>query len=284
MLSLLLASALVFSHGDARKSYSVACSLVLTHTPRDAGTLQGKRAADYLRSSAAMVGARAHVESFTATTPAGMREFNNVVAEWETCPTGSWVVVVSHYDTKPYTKCPGANDGASTSGLLVGLAQALANCNGGKGNTMLMWLDGEECMYTYSSIDGLWGSKEAAKRLKASDRKVKAVICLDMLGDSDLKIFLPRNTSPELRRLAIECAKRRGYGNIIEEMMESVKDDHLPFRSMGYSAIDLIDFEYGSAPGLNDYWHTSKDTIDKISIFSLETAGEIVCEMINSLH
>ena len=283
MFSLLLAVSLVFTHGDARKSYSTACSLVVTHTPRDAGTPSGRLAADFLCRSASMVGASARVDSFTAPTPVGIRTFNNVVAEWNVCSTGEWVVVVSHYDTKPFTSCPGANDGASTSGLLVGLAQAIDSCGGPPGNLMLMWLDGEECMYSYSPTDGLWGSKEAAKRLYSSDRKVKAVICVDMLGDSDLKISLPRNTSPELRRLALDCAARKGHGKIVSEMFESVKDDHLPFRTLGYKTIDLIDFEYGSAPGLNDYWHTPKDTIDKISMFSLETSGEILCEMINSL-
>ena len=283
MFSCLLAVALTFSYADARSSFSTACSLVSMHTPRDAGTLNGRMAANYLCNAAISAGARASIDSFTAPTPAGMKEFHNVVAEWTNVSTGDWVVVVSHYDTKPFVKCPGANDGASTSGLLVGLARAINSCTFHEGNIMLMWLDGEECMYSYTSTDGLWGSRHAADRLKASDRKVKAVICVDMLGDSDLKISLPRNSSSALRRLALESAKRTGHANIVEEMRESVKDDHLPFHTLGFPAIDLIDFEYGSAPGLNDYWHTPKDTIDKISIFSLQASGEIVCDMINSL-
>lgn len=283
MLSVLLAAVLSFTYSDARKSFATACTLVAVHTPRDAGTPRGLMAANYILNAALLAGADARMETFTAPTPNGIREFRNVVAEWNVSSTGQCVVVVSHYDTKPFTACPGANDGASTTGLLVGLSEALARCHDLQGNVILMWLDGEECMYSYSPTDGLWGSKNAATALKASGRNVKAVICVDMLGDKNLKISLPRNTSPELRRLALDCAKRLGYGDIIEEMRESVKDDHLPFRTLGFNAIDLIDFEYGSAPGLNDYWHTSKDTVDKISIFSLQTSGEIVCEMINSL-
>jgi hypothetical protein len=45
----------------------------------------------------------------------------------------------------------------------------------------------------------------------------------------------------------------------------------------------LIDFEYGSAPGLNDYWHTERDTMDKVSVKSLETAGRLLVEIIASL-
>ena len=62
-----------------------------------------------------------------------------------------------------------------------------------------------------------------------------------------------------------------------------VKDDHVPFLEAGFKAIDLIDFEYGSAPGLNDYWHTDKDTVDKISEESLFTAGKLVVGMLDIL-
>ena len=283
MISLVLAASLVFSDANARTSFQTASSLVTCYTPRDAGTPRGRMAADFLRVSAISSGANARISSFVAPTPVGMREFANVIAEWQVNPTGEWVVVVSHYDTKHFVKCPGANDGASTCGILVGLAQALNDTPCLPGNIMLMWLDGEECMFSYGQMDGLWGSKNAAGDLKASGRRVKAVICIDMLGDADLKISIPRNTSSELRRLAIESATRTGHDGIVEEMRESVKDDHMPFGALGFKTIDLIDFEYGSAPGLNDYWHTYRDTMDKISISSLRTSGEILCEMINSL-
>ena len=45
--------------------------------------------------------------------------------------------------------------------------------------------------------------------------------------------------------------------------------------SRGGKTVDLIDFEYGAAPGKNDYWHTAEDTVDKLSADSLRTAGRI---------
>jgi len=48
--------------------------------------------------------------------------------------------------------------------------------------------------------------------------------------------------------------------------------------------VDLIDFEYGSAPGLNDYWHTDKDTLDKISPRSLQIAGQTALRLISRLQ
>jgi hypothetical protein len=43
-------------------------------------------------------------------------------------------------------------------------------------------------------------------------------------------------------------------------------DDHIPFAVRGIPAVDLIDFDY-------PYWHTTADTIDKISAESLERVG-----------
>jgi glutaminyl-peptide cyclotransferase len=60
-------------------------------------------------------------------------------------------------------------------------------------------------------------------------------------------------------------------------------DDHVPFLAAGMPAIDIIDFEYGSAPGLNDYWHTPQDTMDKLDAGSLETVGRVVIHVLNSL-
>jgi glutaminyl-peptide cyclotransferase len=46
----------------------------------------------------------------------------------------------------------------------------------------------------------------------------------------------------------------------------------------------VIDFDYGSAPGLNDYWHTPNDTLDKLSVKSLQTVGDVVLRMVENLQ
>ena len=48
--------------------------------------------------------------------------------------------------------------------------------------------------------------------------------------------------------------------------------------------VNLIDFDFGSAPGRNDYWHTPQDTMDKISEESLLKAGMLVAELLNMLE
>jgi Zn-dependent M28 family amino/carboxypeptidase len=283
MFSALLAASLVFSQADANLAFKTATGLVENHTPRDSGTTRSMLAANYLLDAASAAGADVRRDMFVAKTPKGERRFTNLVASFKRNPDAPWVVLVSHYDTKTGVDCPGANDGASTSGLLVALAGVLYNHRTQNDNVMLIWTDGEECMNAYVEDDGLWGSRHAAKSLKESGVKVKAVICLDMLGDKDLHVSIPKNSSPALSKIALAAAKKAGVADKVSRVDLLVKDDHVPFLEAGFKSIDLIDFEYGSAPGLNDYWHTAKDTVDKISEESLFTAGKLVAGMLDIL-
>jgi Zn-dependent M28 family amino/carboxypeptidase len=190
------------------------------------------------------------------------------------------VILLSHYDTKPGVKCPGANDGASTSGLLVGIVNAITDRRDFKGNLLLVWTDGEECMDNYGKNDGLWGARRAVEYVKSKNMEVQAVVCLDMLGDKDLEIKVPANGSPTLSKIAVHAARRAGYPGLVSLWDQNVTDDFAPFLENGFNAIGMIDFSYG--PG-NSYWHTEADAMDKISVESLLKSGKVVAEMLNIL-
>ena len=276
----LLSASLVFSPSDAKLAYETARGLVEKCTPRDAGTIRGQIAANYLLDAASAVGANVRRDSFGAATPAGNKNFVNLYAEFPLGGGSKWVVLVSHYDTKPGLPCPGANDGASTSGLLVGIANAVSSWQRRKGNLLLVWTDGEECVSSYAADDGLWGARRAVEYLKAKARNVQAVVCLDMLGDRDLDITVPQNGTPALAKIAVHAARRAGYPGKVRLVPEIVTDDHVPFLAAGYNAIDLIDFSYGPN---NSFWHTDRDTMENISEESLLASGRIVAELLNIL-
>jgi len=109
------------------------------------------------------------------------------------------------------------------------------------------------------------------------------VILADMVGDADLQIAIPRNSSPQLVSHVFAAAKAEGVRNHFSLSRGEVLDDHVPFLRTGMPAIDLIDFQYGSKTGLNDYWHTAEDTIDKISAESLELVGRVILRTTNLL-
>ena len=277
----LISAALAFSPADAKLAYDTARTLVEECTPRDAGSIRGRLAANRILDAASAAGADVRRDVFMAATPKGEKRFTNLYGDVRGSDRDAgWVVLVSHYDTKSGTSCPGANDGAATSGLLVGIANALSSWRERKGNVMLIWTDGEECMLAYGPNDGLWGSRRAAWVLKEKERKVKAVICLDMLGDRDLSITVPRNGTPSLANVALAAARKAGLPGLVKRSADCVTDDHVPFLEKGFPAIDMIDFSYG--PG-NSFWHTEKDDMNGISEESLLSAGRVVAEMLNAL-
>ena len=83
--------------------------------------------------------------------------------------------------------------------------------------------------------------------------------------------------------LAFTAARAEGVRDRFGLHGGSVLDDHVPFLEAGVPAIDLIDFEYGSAPGRNDFWHTTQDTLDKLSADSLQTVGRVVLRMVGAI-
>ena len=283
-----LAAAITFTPADAKFAYDEAAGLVREHTPRNAGTVRGRLAAEWILDRVSRTGVDASLDRFSAPAPNGEKTFFNVIVEFP-CgdPTAPWVILMSHFDTTPNggKGFQGANDGASTTGLLIALAAAINRGEGYKDNIALVWTDGEECSREYGEHDGFQGSKRLVETFRTKHRPVKCAICLDMLGDRDLNISVPGNGEPVLRRLVKTAAERVGLGSIVTLRDDlSVKDDHLAFINAKCAAVDIIDFDFGSAPGRNDYWHTPEDRMDKISEDSLLKSGKIVAEMLNLIE
>ena len=282
-LACLLAAALVFSRQDAEATFALTGDFLRECTPRDAGTPGGRRAAYWLFGKASIAGGDVRLDRFIADTPEGKRSFVNLYRAFERDPGAPWTVLVSHFDTKPGTGCPGANDGAATSCLLVRLAGVLCNNRDFKRNVLLIWTDAEECRGPhYDDNDGFQGSKRAAAKLKEKNLRVEAVYVLDMLADSHLDISIPANGSGKLARRVLKAAERTALPeNTLRKIPGKVLDDHVAFLDAGFDALDLIDFNYGSKPGLNDYWHTAADDMRHISEESLFSVGRLVCELLS---
>ena len=275
---------LAFTAAQATNALASVAAFVNACTPRDGGTPGSERAAVWLHDRLAKHGVSATIDRFTDATPRDPQPFANVLA---TIPGESdeWVLLLSHFDTKSGIAegFQGANDSGSSTGLLLELAESLQRAAPLKYKVLCAFLDGEECTFGYSDRDGFHGSKHLAKAMKQERRNIKAVILMDMIGDRDLKITVPRNGAAALRVLALEAAEATGDRAKIGLCDGEIFDDHQAFFERGYPAVDLIDFDYGSSPGANDYRHTPKDTLDKLSADSLFSTGRIVLEMLNRL-
>lgn len=270
---------------DGAKAFEEARSL-LELGPRDSSTPGAEAAAKHLRDRLQALGVAASIDEFKGLSPKGEVAFRNVMG---LLPGGGkrLLILGSHYDTKSGIggKFQGANDSASSSAALLELARVMAKGPELPVEVMFVFFDGEECMAHYGPSDGLHGSRHLAKKLidegRASD--VKAMILLDMIGDRDLTITIPRNSTPSLISTVFNAAQEDGSRDKFSLSPLQIGDDHDPFFSAGIPAIDIIDFNYGSAPGRNDYWHTEADRIDKISAESLGTVGRVVLRVVNKL-
>ena len=196
------------------------------------------------------------------------------------------VIIGGHYDTKIMKGMTfvGANDGGSSAAILLELGRVLS-ASKPYFTVRLAFFDGEEAIVDWSSSDGLYGSKHMAARLRAAgeDKRVAAMILVDMVGDRLLRIPRERLSTPWLVDHVWRTAQRLGYGDVFVDVLQAVEDDHVPFRQIGIAAADLIDFEYGPDWGSNAYWHTPEDTADKLSDISLEIVGRTVAESVRTL-
>lgn len=269
---------------DGQRAFAEVEALVQI-SPRDAGTPNGKKAAEHILQRLTESGIPAEIDTFTDQTPAGPKTMHNVIGRLPG-RTDQWIIVGSHFDTMPgIVNFQGANDGGSSTGVVLELARILAREKPDVG-IMFAFFDGEEGIAGYIPGDGLHGSRHMAAQLIQAGihRKVRAMVLLDMVGDSDLHITIPANSSRGLIKEVLAAAHETGHRDNVSVSRHSIiTDDHVPFLEIGIPAIDLIDFRYGSRPGMNDLWHTSNDTLENIRAESLEISGQITLQLLQQL-
>src|SRR5213075_2294337 len=181
-------------------------------------------------------------------------------------------LVCSHYDTKTFdnARFVGANDGGSSTGVLVEVARVLAERPDLAKNVELVFFDGEESYVAFTDTDGLYGSRYFAKELRAENKakQFRGGILLDMVGDKSLTITLPPDSPAELARGIFASAEALNVRKNFTYFDRDITDDHTPLNEIGIPVIDLIDFDFPP-------WHTAEDTLDKISAESLEIVGRV---------
>jgi glutaminyl-peptide cyclotransferase len=227
-------------------------------------------------------------DTFTADTPIGPVQLCNYIVRFPGRKNGI-IVLGTHYETNyPLRNINfvGANDGASTTGLLLAIADRLraeaGQAHDKKLDGYAVWLvffDGEEAFQNWSQSDSTYGSRHLAAKWGHDGvlNQIKAFLLADMIGDKDLDIQRESNSTPWLVTLVAQAAKSHGDERYFFRKSMAVEDDHLPFVERGVPSIDIIDLDYGPN---NSYHHTAQDTMDKISAHSLGIDGDVFMESI----
>ena len=254
--------------------------------PRPVGSANHKKVESFITSQ--LKGDAVEDDVFTADTPEGKFPVRNIVAKFPGTRDGI-IIIASHYDTNyplRNTSYIGANDGASSSALLLEIANQLRGRKLDGYSVWLVWDDAEEAMKPDTEMpfekDSLYGIRHLAEKWQADGtlKKIKAFLLADMIGDADLNIDRDENSTPWLEEVVYQAASRLGYQSHFFARDNQVTDDHIPFMQRGVACADLIDFDYGYN---NVFWHTPQDTVDKLSPKSLEITGSTILETVNIL-
>lgn len=265
-------------HFDSSKAFEQVRKQV-AFGPHWAGSSAIKEVRSYLISELNSYGLEVKQDKFQAQTPNPKFpkvEMTNLTAVIPGQKEGI-IIISSHYDTKwfPDEKFLGANDGCSSTGLLLELARVLAKSKP-EYTIWLTFFDGEEAMnIEWQGTDHTYGSDHLANSLRAEakTKQIKAMILLDMIGDSDLNIFRDGNSTGWLKDIIWNTAAELKYNKAFLNEPYDIEDDHIPFLKAGIASVDIIDFDYGPD---NEFWHTDQDTLDKLSPESLKAVGESV--------
>jgi peptidase M28-like protein len=245
--------------------------------PRPVGSPGHRKLEEMIQSR--LKGDSVEVDEFPLKTPVGNFTGRNIIAQYPGTKDGV-IVISSHYDTNyPLKDYVGANDGGSTTGLLLELANELrSQMKDGKRpgySVRLVWFDAEEAFVKWSDDDSLYGSKHLAAKWKQDGTltKTRALFLLDMIGDADLNVDRDSNSNESLQQVVAAAASQLAVSAHFFRNDISITDDHIPFVEAGVPSVDLIDYTYGYN---NVFHHSPEDTLDKLSPKSLEVVGNVV--------
>ena len=239
--------------------------------PRPPGSDAIVRTRAYLEEQLESFGWKVSEQAFVDRTPRGEVKFVNLVARFGAAAKPVFLLC-SHYDTKIFDtfRFVGANDGGSSTGLLLELARVLAQQPRLADKIELVFFDGEEAVENFSGTDGIYGSRHFAAELlhDGSAKSFRGGILFDMVGDRSLDVTLPPNSPSKIAADIFASADALKLRNYFTYFDQDITDDHTPLNAVGVPVVDLIDFHYPA-------WHTADDTIDKLSAESLRIVGSV---------
>lgn len=212
----------------------------------------------------------------------------NILVRWNPKTTNR-ILLCAHYDTLPYPlrdrmnprgTFVGANDNASGVAILMQLAHDMPELKSNYGVDFLL-IDGEE--FVFDRQDRMFiGSEYFAGEFAKKKFRYRWAVLLDMVGDSDLRLFQERSgiewedTRPLVKDIWATAA-RLGVREFVARPMQRIDDDHVMLHEIaGIPCIDIIDFDYPP-------WHTEGDTPDKCSALSLAKVGWVMLEWLKTV-
>lgn len=278
--------------------------------PHPMGSVEQKKYTAELKADLGKQGWTVHGQKFTSTVPnpaavkLGGRDKNadavkqvqgeNIIAI-SAGRDNCLILIGGHYDTKPYPtmRFVGANDGGSSTALMLELARAIKEIRkqeesvkkpGGRlldCSIGLTFFDGEEAVLPdwndgemqLGLKDNTYGSRFFAENLvkgfaglSFEGIPVKAAVIIDMVGHKDQNLMISKGSDRALTQKLLSQKQKLA----IVATNAPMEDDHVPLAQRGIPFVHIIDWT-----NLNE-WHTAEDTLAIISNRKIADFGDVL--------
>ena len=211
------------------------------------------------------------------------------------------VVLAAHYDSRPWaekdadstrhrTPVMAADDGASGVAVLLEVARHLQKLNPQIG-VDLVCFDAEDYGAPYWAPENkrddestfCLGSQYWSKNI-AADYKPRYGILLDMVGGANNRFYFEgfslRYAQPVVTKVWDAARLAEACDYFVQESGGFITDDHLPMNNIaGIPTIDIIAFNPDG--GFPAHWHTTGDTMDKLSAKTLRAVGQTLLQVLS---
>ena len=233
-----------------------------------------KQTLDYMEEHLRPFATRTTRQSFSFKDLEGVNLWATFVSDHQNANQNR-LMLGAHWDTRPISEKESDHNkrGQPTLGVLLELARIFA-LNPPPVTVDLIFFDLEDM----GNIDGLKfaiGSHQFVK--KNSFYRPSGGVILDMVCDKNLEIpkeLYSKNQAKNLMDRIWHIAEKQNAKAFLKTDGTFITDDHLPFLKVGIPVVDLIHYPFP------DYWHTTRDTLDKCNSYSLETVGKVVASLV----
>ena len=265
---------------DGQRAFTHVAKLV-GFGPHPSGSPAIAQVQEYLLSELKSYGCTVETDAFSSDTPAGRLPMKNILVKIPGEQPGV-TLLGTHYDTKKLDNFVGADDGGSSTGVMLELARRLCNQRG-RYAVWIAFFDAEEAVKDWSETDSRYGSRQMAARLAISGDilKIRAFLLADIVGTRTPHFKRESSSTKWLVDLIWRTARNLGYANIFVDESVEIDDDHDPFLKRNVPSADVIDLDRDhDVP----YWHTPRDTLDKLSARTLAIVGHVFLETVKQLQ
>ncbi len=262
--------------------------------PRIPNSESQRKCADWMIARLKQWADEVHVQETTVKGGDGKQlKCINVIASFNP-QVQKRIMLMSHWDTRPWTdedaanptgKLDGADDGASGVGVLMELARIFKGQKPDVGVDIVL-TDVEDYGKTeHGEASYALGTQYWAKNPHVPNYKASYGILLDMVGGKNATFPMEGYSmqyAPEILRGVWNTAASLGYGNVFQSQQGStITDDHYFVNTIAnIPTIDIIGLRSNQMSPFQEHWHTSKDNMDVIDRNTLKMVGETVAKVV----